>query len=1539
MTIQNQQQYKFFYGTKNDLDRLIGLGLVNQNHLYYLTDKQQIYVGDKLYGSEFVTVEEFPSEPKINTLYIKSSTKEVRIFDGLEYKTVCLPVSQNLDLDYSLATSKAIRDYIKNISDKNITGIEYRVESQSLNVLYGDGSTKNILLKEIITGVNYDSQTGNFEFSRANGEGIIINTPKENFLSDVKYDPYKNTITFTMVNGTTFDVDLTDLIEIYTTEDTQSIDMNLSGNKIFANLKLSNKEDNRAKLDENGLYVPDTDLSNYFTSNEIISKIDEVFTPLQQEVDRLEIDKQNNLTAGVGIRIDNNVISSMFSNVEWGNIQGNILDQEDLQEQFSNLQSTIESNISTTEGQLQGKIDSLESNTTEKLNSLELQINQLDSDLSKEIQDTKTEIENTIQPKLDQLDKDLDTAQENLSKEISDTKTEIENTIQPKLDELDSTKQDVLTSANAGDGISIVDGIISNTRVSAEWGNIQGDITTQTDLQTELDTKVDIDDMVEIEMVEVDIDGIKSDIQNLENAKVNKSNVTSKGNSTTPVYFDANGVAQPITSYSGNANTATQATKAVQDKNGWQIDTTYMYKTIGSQYIPATPTDITRLAMVGKQGCGNGVISGGELVSLHSNTAYKCYERKGATITCNYDDKVGNLGKSMCDGSYSGHYPAINPSTMFTDKPFVWEVVSPSQFEVSDVLRLHLYGHRLTDQVNCTAFKIEAYIQDTLDNTKKWITAYNYSGASVNIAQTGWGLYITGHSTNPYYSIFGIRLTISSSPDTIFKLSEIQLVASRGTERVCDAIQCLSTDGGKIWGDLEVVGNLTNKTQPENTNNTTVATTAFVKNNTVTKTLDGTSKKTWIGTSAKYETDKASGLITNTTECLITDDEQELILGVDTYTKDEIDDKIKSSYYVGQTIFSLDPLNYASLRLLDGSLLQVGGIYDEFISKYIEPLFKKHPNRFISESEWQQQVSTYGICGKYVYTEGVAVRLPKVTGIVEGTIDPSALGDLVEAGLPAHTHTRGTMNITGSFAYSCNEDSTPAVSGAYTRTAISTDTNNGAGYQGDGNSNNYTFAFDASRSWTGSTSDPNYTNDIKTTETVQPQTIKGYYYIVVASGIDEEVNLKFDTLDVDYARSDLSNLTQQGKTHFVNKSQITNCLLEAPQNIKLELNNGTLTLKAGSKVIVPNGFEADGVTKRFDEKTIAKDLTISYILNGGATLLYYNGVLDYMRVAANTASANTPTVNMQYMKWYDTTNNMVKATNDTGANWSTGYSLPLCLFTASETADADGKYKILSIDQVFNGFGCIGGMTWMNKGVKLSISNGFNEDSTVKNEEIVNSNVLLSSNIVTANSSSTYLPFFRLHKTAKTPQMYMINRDQFLGELDYTPTLDTTKFQWYLNTNEMKWYMHDTNETQWISTPYYNISPPITIANNVITSFKPYKPFRAIGYNDKSIVSGWSMPSDRYVDLTLGTSGTTYTAPANGWFYIDKYAGANNAYIDFDVNSKDGNLKYKNTSCVPLSNYVDRLLVPVVKGDVLTCKYSASGTTNYFRFIYAEGEV
>ena len=45
------------------------------------------------------------------------------------------------------------------------------------------------------------------------------------------------------------------------------------------------------------------------------------------------------------------------------------------------------------------------------------------------------------------------------------------------------------TTYTAGEGIAIQDGVISNTRDSASWGNISGDITAQTDLKTALDAK------------------------------------------------------------------------------------------------------------------------------------------------------------------------------------------------------------------------------------------------------------------------------------------------------------------------------------------------------------------------------------------------------------------------------------------------------------------------------------------------------------------------------------------------------------------------------------------------------------------------------------------------------------------------------------------------------------------------------------------------------------------------------------------------------------------------------------------------------------------------------------------------------------------------------------------------------------------------------------------------------------------------------------------------------------------------------------------
>ena len=75
---------------------------------------------------------------------------------------------------------------------------------------------------------------------------------------------------------------------------------------------------------------------------------------------------------------------------------------------------------------------------------------------------------------------------------------------------------------------------------------------------------------------------------------------------------------------------------------------------------------------------------------------------------------------------------------------------------------------------------------------------------------------------------------------------------------------------------------------------------------------------------------------------------------------------------------------------------------------------------------------------------------------------------------------------------------------------------------------------------------------------------------------------------------------------------ISNCITEIRQNIDLELNNSMLTLKTGSKVYVPNGFEQDGVTRKFSEVIINTDLSmLSSGMNAGSSYMLFVHDSDY----------------------------------------------------------------------------------------------------------------------------------------------------------------------------------------------------------------------------------------------------------------------------------------------------------------------------------------
>lgn len=104
--------------------------------------------------------------------------------------------------------------------------------------------------------------------------------------------------------------------------------------------------------------------------------------------------------------------------------------------------------------------------------------------------------------------------------------------------------------------------------------------------------------------------------------------------------------------------------------------------------------------------------------------------------------------------------------------------------------------------------------------------------------------------------------------------------------------------------------------------------------------------------------------------------------------------------------------------------------------------------------------------------------------------------------------------------------------------------------------------------------------------------------------------------------------------------------------------------------------------------------------------------------------------------------------------------------------------------------------------------------------------------------------------------------------------------------------------------------------------------------SDNSILSGLSTPSNKYIDLTLNASGSSYTAPANGYFILSKISNGTNQYITMGV----GNLQI--TNYCPQSGRWFQMVTPLVqKGQSCYVAYDLGGTTNWFRFYYAQGEV
>lgn len=406
------------------------------------------------------------------------------------------------------------------------------------------------------------------------------------------------------------------------------------------------------------------------------------------------------------------------------------------------------------------------------------------------------------------------------------------------------------------------------------------------------------------------------------------------------------------------------------------------------------------------------------------------------------------------------------------------------------------------------------------------------------------------------------------------------------------------------------------------------------------------------------------------------------------------------------------------------------------------------------------------------------------------------------------------------------------------------------------------------------------------------QLVENEFYITPDGGAIPEFNAETSQQILSNDGTNLSWRNEQ-----VGYNQITNCITEIPQDIKLEINNGIITLKAGSKV-----YNGNGVLK-----TTTTDISSVNANYDGQVLIALSKDFDVLLtgfVPGETVS-ELPTSTASFKIYYNTTDK--KCYLDTTDGWQE-CSLPIALGTSTVSS-------WVSIDQVFNGFGFVGSTIFALPGIKGLSPNGNDSLTGIKKNNII--------------SIENILTYTCPNITANVILDLYANKIAINSQAFDKPTIDLIFFD---EINNYNYAGLGISNDIWVGSA--------RIENGKIVLFNPKHPISLVDKNNSSWVAQQAMPSKKYINLELGISGTVYTAVANGYIQLVKQATAANQYlVAYDTNLPSTTVN-ENTIAIKwsTSGVNDVLYFPVRKGQQFIIGYTFGGQTIAFRLIFAQGE-
>lgn len=255
------------------------LAAKDKGTLYFLSDVGQIYKGDVLYSG--TVMEKTGDAGKQGVLYVDADN---RLFEGTGngFKEI-VPAAHTLDAtdDVKSPTSKAVDDYLKG---KLVADVAYDETVQKLSITKYGKEAADLTLKGMLSATGVTYKDGTLTLPAVNGDAVVLNLPKENFVKSGSYDAATESIVLVLEQPDEDGqeqkvvIPVSALVDISKVEGSATLDLKMSAEKVISGaVKISAAEGNLIVAKEDGIFVSPVDLSGKL---DVVdgSKADEIVT-------------------------------------------------------------------------------------------------------------------------------------------------------------------------------------------------------------------------------------------------------------------------------------------------------------------------------------------------------------------------------------------------------------------------------------------------------------------------------------------------------------------------------------------------------------------------------------------------------------------------------------------------------------------------------------------------------------------------------------------------------------------------------------------------------------------------------------------------------------------------------------------------------------------------------------------------------------------------------------------------------------------------------------------------------------------------------------------------------------------------------------------------------------------------------------------------------------------------------------------------------------------------------------------------------------